>query len=141
MDNDIPKYFDSLMKLYIHQNDLMWSRTKTLLAIESAALYVGYGLKTVLAGPLFILFGSIFLASILVIYHRDKKYRDVICDLLIETGGPFFTEARPKLHKTFGFLTGVRIFYGISCFMIMVNLALLFYFLINILQSGNINFL
>jgi len=130
MDNDRPKYFDALMKLFIHQEDLMWSKTRTLLVIESGSLYVGYELRDFLAGPLFLLLGSLFLASIIVLFHRSKLYRDNVQNLLIETGGPFFTPEKYYVPRTWGFLTRTMIFYTISWFLILCNLIISFYFII-----------
>jgi hypothetical protein len=110
MDNDKPKYFDAFIKLFIHQEGIMWSKTKTLLTIESASLYVGYELRDFLAGPLFLLLGSIFLATIIVQFHRSRKYRDTVYNLLIETGESFFTKEKYFVPNTWGFLTGTRIF-------------------------------
>jgi len=78
--------FSGLMELFLHQNELMWSRIKILLTIEGFVLSSGYYLRKMWVG-LTIMFLSIFIIfAIYIIFLRDEKYRDQNKELMLYIG-------------------------------------------------------
>ncbi len=118
-DSDIYNY---LMKYYLQQDQLSWSRIQSLGVVEGGVLVAGYQL-----GPTWGLFalviGSAIVFLILLLIRRDWQLRDQNLELLDTVHQPkgirMIIEAKPK------FTGGSSILSYIVWMLLMANLTLI----------------
>jgi len=133
--------FTGLMKLFLHQNELMWSRIKILLSIEGFALSSGYYLydKESWLGTAVMYLSIIFIIAIFITFIRDEKYRDQNKDLMLRIGNKIISKENIPGKIDFGLpaylgcVTGAKIFRLLFMIIIILNLVIANIYLVNLL--------
>ena len=91
--------YQALVTLYIHQNQLFWGNTRTLIAIQGAVIASGYVLRHSWLGPVIMFLGAILTALLLLIVIKHENDRDANLEVLDKLSG--------RLDKLFGKKAGM----------------------------------
>lgn len=71
--DDIDKAKDQFS---MHQDNLMWSRAQTLIAVQTAVLAGGYGITEAAIGASVLVLGILLTVAIWLLFERDRAHRE-----------------------------------------------------------------
>jgi len=74
--------YETLFSFFLHQDQLYWSSTQLLLAIQAGVLAAGYGLRTSWLGPAILLVGALVTLLLLFLVLKYEWDRDVNLPIL-----------------------------------------------------------
>jgi len=74
--------YSALVSFYLHKDQLLWSRTQLLIAVQAGVLASGYHFKSIWLGPIVMVLGALLTFMFLQLVEKDRSSRDANLELM-----------------------------------------------------------